>query len=105
VQVIDLDDMPSLKIYVAKTLCLLELWFPPGFFDIIIHLIIHLVEEVEICGPIQARWCYAVECYLEVLTQYVRDMSKLEAGMATGYTVDESLGFCTKYFALYPHTR
>ena len=25
--------------------------------------------------------------------------------MATGYSIDESLSFCTEYFALYPHTR
>jgi hypothetical protein len=25
--------------------------------------------------------------------------------MASGYFIDESLGFFTKYFALYPHTR
>jgi hypothetical protein len=97
--------MPALKTYVAETLCLMELWFPHGFFDITTHLVIHLIEEVQLCGPVHARWCYAVECYLGVLTKYVRDKSKPEASMATGYTIDESLGFCTEYFALYPHTR
>lgn len=40
-----------------------------------------------------------------MLTNFVRDKSKPEAGMATGYMIEESLGFCTKYFSLYPHTR
>jgi hypothetical protein len=104
-RVIDPNEMPALKTYVAETLCLMELWFPPGFFDITTHLVIHLIEEVQLCGPVHARWCYAVERYLGVLTTYVRDKSKPEASMATGYTIDESLGFCTEYFALYPHTR
>ena len=46
-----------------------------------------------------------MERYLGVLTKYVRDKSKPEAGMATGYMIDESLGFCTEYFELYKHTK
>ena len=34
----------------------------------------------------------------------MRDKSKPEAGMASGYVVDEALGFCTEYFQLYSHT-
>jgi hypothetical protein len=36
----------------AIALCMLEKEFPPSFFDIMSHLVIHLVEEVEICGPV-----------------------------------------------------
>lgn len=102
---IRVDSIPDLRQYAAETLCLLEIHFPPGFFDIMTHLIIHLVDELEICGPIHARWCYSIERYLGVLTSFVRDKSKPEAGMATGYMIEESLGFCTEYFSLYPHTR
>ena len=70
-----------------------------------IHLIIHLVDEVEICGPVHARWCYSIERYLGVLTKYMRDKSKPKAGMASGYMIDESLGFCTEYFSLYDHAK
>ena len=62
------------------------------------HLVVHLVDEIELCGLVHVHWCYLVERYLGVLTKYVRDKSKLEAGMATGYMIDESLGFCTEYF-------
>lgn len=82
-----------------------EVWFAPGFWDIMMHLPIHLVEEVAILGPVHSRWCYSVERYLGVLTSYVRDTSKPEACMASGYSVDESLGFCTEYFAPFPHTQ
>ena len=69
------------------------------------HLVVHLVRELEICGPVHARWCYSVERYLGVLTKYVRDKSKPEAGMASGYMIDESLGFCTEYFSMYEHSK
>ena len=44
----------------AITLCMLEKVFPPSFFDIMSHLIVHLVEEVEICGPVHTRWMYLI---------------------------------------------
>jgi hypothetical protein len=104
-RVIDPNQSKALMTYAAETLCLLEVWFPPGFFDIMTHLPIHLVEELDICGPVHSRWCYSVKRYLGVLIAYMRDKSKPEAGMASGYSIDESLGFCTEYFALYPHIR
>lgn len=101
---IKVDSIPALRTYAAETLCLIEIHFPPGFFDIMTHLVIHLVGELEICGPVHSRWCYCIERYLGVLTKFVRDKSKPEAGMASGYMIEESLGFCTEYFALYPHS-
>jgi hypothetical protein len=67
----DRSDIPSLKVYVAKTLSLFEMWFPFGFFDITTHLFIHLVDDIDICGPVVTRWCYPIERYLGVLKQYV----------------------------------
>ncbi len=67
----DQSYIPSLKVCVAKTLSLFEMWFPLGFFDIMIHLFIHLVDDLDICGPIVTRWCYQVERYLRMLNQFV----------------------------------
>lgn len=102
---IKMSELKELSVYVTETLCMFELWFPPGFFDIMPHLVQHLVYELEMCGPVHSRWCYAIERYLGNLTNYVRDKSRPEAGMASGYMVDESLGYCTEFFSLYPHTR
>lgn len=70
-----------------------------------IHLVIHLVLELIQCGRVHSCWCYGIKRYLGVLTSYVRDTSKPEAGMASGYAIDEALGFCTEYFSLYSHRR
>jgi hypothetical protein len=87
--------MADLKTFAAETLCLLELCFPPRFFDVMTHLVVHLVEELDICGPVHARWCYSVERYMGVLIRYVRDKARPEASMAQGYT---------EYFNMYLHT-
>jgi hypothetical protein len=48
----DLTMIGELKNEVVVTLVLLERKFPPSFFDIMTHLLVHLVEELESCGPI-----------------------------------------------------
>ena len=103
-KVVDLASIPDLLECVAEALCLFEMWFPPGFFDMS-HLPIHLVEELYWCGPVHVHWYYSIERYMGLLINYVHDRSKLEASMAVGYNVDKALGFCTKYFKLYPHSK
>jgi len=53
----DIPSLKTLKVYVAKTLSMLEIWFPLGVFNIMIHLLIHLVENLDVCGPIGASQC------------------------------------------------
>jgi hypothetical protein len=31
-----------------------EMWFPTGFFGIMIHLLVHLIKDFNIFGPIGA---------------------------------------------------
>ena len=89
---------------VAELVSFLEAWFPPRIFDIMVHLPLHLMEELFWCGPLHLRWCYLVEHHMRTLTNYVRDWSRPEASMANSYAIDKALGFCTEYFRLYPHS-
>ena len=104
-KVIDPLQIPALLDYAAETLCMFELHFPPSFFDIMTHLTVHLVEELQQCGPVHTRWCYPLERYMGILASYVRNMARPEASMASGYTDDEALAFATEYFEDYPHSR
>ena len=49
---IDSKAIEEMRCEAAIALCMLEKEFPPSFFDIMSHLVMHLVEEVEICGPV-----------------------------------------------------
>ena len=49
--VIDPTTLDKLQKDVVETLCKLEMIFPPSFFDIMVHLIVHLVYEIKMCGP------------------------------------------------------
>jgi hypothetical protein len=48
-KIVDPTTMVELKNDVVVTLILLEKEFPP-FFNTMTHLLVHLVEELEICG-------------------------------------------------------
>lgn len=60
-KVVDLQKLKEIQNEIVITLCLLEKYFPPSFFDIMVHLMVHLVREVELCGPVFFRWMYPIE--------------------------------------------
>jgi hypothetical protein len=90
-------DFESLRADVAESMALLEMEFLPSFFDIMTHLTYHLVEELDLCGLVVARWMYPVERYMKTLKKYVRNLARPEASMAEGYVKDECIGFITEY--------
>ncbi|KAG8386689.1 hypothetical protein BUALT_Bualt03G0175100 [Buddleja alternifolia] len=45
-------------------LCKLEKIFPPEFFDVMVHLVVHLPQEEKIDGPVHSRWMYPIERHL-----------------------------------------
>ena len=51
----------------------LEMFFSPSFFDIMVHLVVHLVRKVRLCGPMYLRWMYPVERYMKILKGYVKN--------------------------------
>ena len=53
----------ALEQNIAVLICKLEKIFPPGFFNPMQHLMIHLPEEVRLGGPVQYRWMYPIERY------------------------------------------
>ena len=55
------DELDRLESQIVVTLCKLEKIFPPVFFDIMIHLPIHLAWEAKVTGPVQYRWMYPIE--------------------------------------------
>ena len=58
---IKVEDMERLERDIPIIICKLERIFPPGFFDSMEHLPIHLPYEAKIAGPVQYRWMYPFE--------------------------------------------
>ena len=90
---IDLSTLDKLQNDVVVTLCLLEKYFPPSFFDIMLHLVVHLVRDVRLCGPVYLRWMYQFERFMKALEGYVRKRNQLEG------CITDSIEFCTYYLS------
>jgi hypothetical protein len=54
-KVYNLAEFESLQVDVVESMVLLEMEFPPSFFDIMMHLPYHLVQELDLCGPMSMR--------------------------------------------------
>ncbi|KAL0007409.1 hypothetical protein SO802_008911 [Lithocarpus litseifolius] len=94
---LEVSEIENLEKDIAVTLCELEKIFPPSFFTVMVHLVIHLAAEAKMCGPVHYRWMYPIERYLSRLKSYVRNRAAPEGSIAEGYYVEECLTFCARY--------
>ena len=101
-KVIAVSDLQDLMTYVAETCALLEVHFPPAYWNVMPHLLLHLPRELFWCGPVHARWMYSIERYVGHLKGLVRNKARPEGSMAMGYMYEEALGFATEHFRSYP---
>lgn len=73
-----MEFLEQLETRIAITLCQLETIFPPSFFTVMVHLVIHLAYEAKVGGPVQYRWMYPVERFLLTLKSFVRNRAHPE---------------------------
>lgn len=64
-----------------------------------VHLPVHLVEEIRLGGPVTSRCMYANERYLRERKSDVRNKGRPEASMAEGYMAKECSRFCARYLS------
>ena len=88
VKFIDPKQLDDLENEVAVVLCQMEMYFPPSFFDIMVHLVVQLVREIRCCGPVFLRWMYPVERYMKVLKGYTKNQHRLEASILERYVAE-----------------
>ncbi|XP_073119913.1 uncharacterized protein [Henckelia pumila] len=96
-KVIDVAKLDKLQSDLVVTLCLLEQYFPPSFFDVMVHLTVHLVREVRLCGPICFRWMYPFEICIKVFKSYVGSRKHPEGCIVQRYSAEEAIEFCSEY--------
>ena len=85
---------------IAEVLTMLEKEMPTSFFDIQVHLLVHLVDEVKLAGVVSSRWMFFVERYMKTLKDFVRQRAQPEASMAEGWLVYESMHYINEYLSM-----
>jgi hypothetical protein len=82
------------------TMCNLETIFPPSFFDLLPHLLVHFVHEMKYMGLVFLHQMYPFERFITILKKYVRNRSRLEGCMVQGWVTKEVIEFVVDYMDL-----
>ncbi|XP_057248084.1 uncharacterized protein LOC130590131 [Beta vulgaris subsp. vulgaris] len=90
--------MERLEKNIAEILCKLEKIFPPSFFNSMEHLPVHLPREARLCGPVQYRWMYPFERFLNHLKRKIGNKARVEGSICNAYLCEEIANFCSNYF-------
>ena len=97
-KVIDPEIVPTLR---SDVLVRFELVFPPSFFNIMTHVLVHLVDEIVIQGPVFLHNMFPFERFMGVLKKYVRNRARPEGSISTGHQTEDVIGFVlTSFLAL-----
>ncbi|XP_075675136.1 uncharacterized protein LOC142644396 [Castanea sativa] len=91
------SELEKLEERIVLILCKFERFFPPAFFDVMVHLAVHLPREAILGGPVQYRWMYQIERYLGKLKRYVSNQARPEGLIAEAYILKE----CINNWSLY----
>ncbi|XP_042973519.1 uncharacterized protein LOC122305193 [Carya illinoinensis] len=77
---LDVNRLTQLQTDIVTILCKLEMIFPPSFFDVMVHLVVHLPREAILGGLVQYRWMYPFERYLDIETKFTRTDRNIDGG-------------------------
>ncbi|GJR32411.1 hypothetical protein Tco_1108643 [Tanacetum coccineum] len=76
-KVIDHEKLDELQRDIILILCQLEMYFPPSFFDVMVHLMSYIVEEIKLAGPGSIVQGYAAEEVVQFCTNYMDDVADI----------------------------
>jgi hypothetical protein len=91
--------MEKLEKEIPVFLCKLEKIFPPGFFNPMQHLLIHIPYEAKVGEPVQYRWMYHIEHAPKNLRAIVQNKARVEECIAEAFLLKEVSYFTSVYFA------
>lgn len=65
-RVVDKAKLEALGLCIVETILVYDVCFSSAFFGIMQHTLVHLVNEMAVCGPVGDKWMYPCERYLEI---------------------------------------
>jgi hypothetical protein len=61
------------------------------------HLLVHLVEEIAILGPVFLHNMFPFERFMGVLKKYVHNRARPKGSIIKGYGIEEVIDFCVDF--------
>ena len=96
---IHVNEIPIWRREIMEIVYKFEKEMPDGFMDIQVHLLIHLVDDIEIVGVISTRKIFFVEIFFKLLKGFVRQKSRLEGSICEGYIVQKSFFYVSEFLS------
>jgi hypothetical protein len=91
------DALESLKKRHYETLCFLEIYFSPAFFDTGVHFTTLLTKEIKLLGPVFLQQMYVYERFNGILKSFIGNRAYPESSMVQGYCIDEAIEWVPNY--------
>ena len=85
------DALHQMKNDIVIILCKLEKIYPPAFFDVMVHLAVHLPDEALLRGPVQYGWMYPIKRRLGTFKRFIRNKARPEGSIVEAYTAYECM--------------
>jgi hypothetical protein len=95
---LDREVVKKLDKQAPELLCKLEMLLPPGFFNPMQHMILHLPKEALLGSTVQTRWQYGPERETKKLREQTGNKCKIEPCIAEATLNKEVSNFTTKYY-------
>ena len=94
-----MSDLDRLQSHIIIILYELERIFSPAFFNVMIHLAVHLPYQIKVANLVSYSWMYPIERSLHTLKQFVQTKARPEGSIALTYVMNESKTFCSRYLS------
>lgn len=94
---ISVKKLARLQEEIVVILCEMEMYFPPAFFDVMVHLLIHIMDDIVSLGPAFLHNMMPFERMNGVTKGYVRNRSHPDGSIVQGWLTEECISFCTNY--------
>ena len=94
---IGVKQLDRLQEEIVLILCEFEIYFPPAFFDICVHLLLHVVDDVRQLGPTFLHYMMPFERMNGHIKGYVLNRSHPDGSISKGFLTENCIYFCTSY--------
>ena len=91
---------PRLQEEIVVILCELEMYFPPAFFDVMVHLCVHIVDDIIDLGPTFLYSMMPFERMNGFIKGFIHNMSHPDASIVQCYLTQECISFYESYLGV-----
>ena len=92
-----MKQLDRLQEEIVVILCELEIYFPPAFFDIMVHLLVHVVDDIIHLGPTFLHHMMPFETMNGIIKGFIRNRSRPDGSIAKEFLNFECISFCQNY--------